>query len=327
MPKPDSFEIYAAIGDDQLESLAPLAMGELSRESLRVALVQDYWHGSIDAQMQSLESAIDSCMQYEPDLIVLPELALYPYACWEPNSDASNFHSEDLINGPSFAFASRMAKLTKASVVISLYENGDDESEIGYNTAITLSPAGELVMRTRKTHLPQTEGYFEDTYFSCGNDGTPTAYVGEALVGTPTCWDQWFPELARAYALDSADVLIYPTAIGSEPDFPNFDTAPLWKATMVGHAIANGLFVGAANRVGTEGPNTFYGSSFIADPFGRTLVEAGRDEQAILIADCELDQRRDWLMLFPFFKTRRPEMYSTLAFQDDETIDESGENQ
>ncbi len=321
------FKIYAAIGEDQLESLAPLPLGDYSRESLRVALVQDSWHGSLDAQMQSLESAIEACAQYQPDLIVLPELTLYPYACWEPNSESSTFHSEDLMDGPSFAFAQKMARLSKATVVISLYENGDEESDLGYNTAITLSPTGELLVRTRKTHLPQTAGYYENTYFSCGNDGTPAAIVGEAIVGIPTCWDQWFPELARAYALDSADVLIYPTAIGSEPNFPDFDTAPLWKATMVAHAIANGLFVGAVNRIGTEGPNTFYGSSFIADPFGRTLVEAGRDEQAILIADCELDQRRDWLTLFPFFKTRRPEMYTTLALMADPEAAENGEEE
>ncbi len=315
-----AFEIYASIGDDQLESLAPLPAGGFTRETLRVALVQDLWHGSMDAQMESLEGAIDLCAEYQPDLIVLPELTLYPYACWQPKSQESDFHPEDLMEGPSYAFARKMARRVKATVVISLYENPDDESELGYNTAITLSPAGELVMRTRKTHLPQTAGYFENTYFSCGNDGTPGAIVGEAIVGTPTCWDQWFPELARAYALESADVVIYPTAIGSEPNFPHFDTAPLWKTTMVAHAIANGLFVGAVNRVGTEGPNTFYGSSFIADPFGRTLVEAGRDEQAILIADCELDQRRDWLTLFPFFKTRRPEMYTSLVAEEDEAL-------
>ena len=322
-----NFEIYAAIGDDQLESLAPLPNGANSRESLRVALVQDFWHGSVEEQIASLENAIEICAEYQPDLIVLAELTLYPYACWQPNSSDSQFHPEDLMNGPSFSFARKMARHTKSTVVISLYENPDDESSLGYNTAIALSPSGELVMRTRKTHLPQTDGYYENTYFSCGNDGTPAAIVGEAIVGIPTCWDQWFPELARAYALESTDVLIYPTAIGSEPNFPNFDTAPLWKATMVAHAIANGLFVGAVNRIGTEGPNTFYGSSFIADPFGRTLVEAGRDEQAILIADCELDQRRDWLTLFPFFKTRRPEMYTTLAHEDDKALEETGEDQ
>ncbi|CAB4705957.1 unannotated protein [freshwater metagenome] len=321
------FEVYAAIGEDQLESLAPSEIGDASRESLRVALIQDSWHGSMDEQMRSLESAFELCKEYEPDLIILPELTLYPYACWEPNSEGSDFQPEELMDGPSYAFARKMARLTHASVVISLYEQPDDESELGYNSAITLSAAGELVMRTRKTHLPQTAGYYENTYFSCGDDGTPTALIGEAHVGIPTCWDQWFPELARAYALDGADIVIYPTAIGSEPNFPNFDTAPLWKATMVAHAIANGLFVGAVNRIGTEGPNTFYGSSFIADPFGRTLVEAGRSEQAILIADCELDQRRDWLTLFPFFKTRRPEMYTTLAREDDDTMDESGDSQ
>ena len=139
--------------------------------------------------------------------------------------------------------------------------------------------------------------------------------VGGAQVGFPTCWDQWFPELARAYALGGAQLLVYPTAIGSEPDHPEFDTQPLWQHMIVAHGIANGLFVIAVNRIGYEDPLTFYGSSFISDPYGRKLVEAPRDAAALLVAELDLDQRRDWLELFPFLTTRRPDAYSTLADQ------------
>ena len=129
----------------------------------------------------------------------------------------------------------------------------------------------------------------------------------------PTCWDEWFPEVARLYALGGADLVVYPTAIGSEPDHPDFDTQPLWHKVIVGHAIANGLFVVVPNRTGREGNLTFYGSSFIADPYGRVLAEAPRDAEAVLVAELDLDQRRDWLTLFPFLQTRRPDTYGALS--------------
>src|SRR5436305_1095491 len=130
---------------------------------------------------------------------------------------------------------------------------------------------------------------------------------------------RWHPDsaeheaaLARGLAQAGAEVLIYPTAIGSEPDHPDFDAEPLWQQVIVANGIANGTFMVAINRIGTEPPLTFYGSSFISDPYGRILVQAPRDEPAVLVADLDLDQRRDWLELFPFLKTRRPEVYGSL---------------
>jgi N-carbamoylputrescine amidase len=119
--------------------------------------------------------------------------------------------------------------------------------------------------------------------------------------------------VARAYSLGGAELLVYPTAIGSEPDHPEFDTQPLWEAVIRGHAIANGTFMVAVNRTGTEDGLVFYGSSFVADPYGRVLVRAPRDEPAVLVADLDVDQRRDWLTLFPFLTTRRPGRYRPLA--------------
>jgi N-carbamoylputrescine amidase len=183
-----------------------------------------------------------------------------------------------------------------------------------------VAPDGRLVSRTRKLHIPITAGYYEDRYFRPGPPGSdafplvavPTA-DGEAQLGCPTCWDQWFPELARAYSLAGAEVLIYPTAIGSEPDHPDFDTQPLWEQVIVANGLANGTFMVAVNRIGTEPPLTFYGSSFISDPYGRVLVRAPRNRAAVLVADLDLDQRRDWLELFPFLTTRRPDAYAPLT--------------
>ena len=132
-------------------------------------------------------------------------------------------------------------------------------------------------------------------------------------MGLPTCWDEWFPEVARNYGLRGADLLCYPTAIGSEPDHPDFNTRPLWQSVIVGHAIANGLFIAVPNRTGMEGLIRFYGGSFIADPFGRILVEAPEDEEVALVAEIDLSHRQDWLQLFPFFATRRPDTYAKLT--------------
>jgi N-carbamoylputrescine amidase len=213
-----------------------------------------------------------------------------------------------------------MATETGAYVHASLYERADGDDDLGYNTAILVAPDGRLVSRTRKLHIPVTAGYYEDRYFRPGPaDENPFPLVelpadgGDAKLGLPTCWDQWFPELARAYSLEGAEVLIYPTAIGSEPDHPGFDTEPLWQQVIVGEGIANGTFMVAVNRIGTEGPITFYGSSFISDPYGRVLAQAPRDEPAVLVADLDLDQREDWLELFPFLRTRRPDVYGSLA--------------
>jgi N-carbamoylputrescine amidase len=211
-----------------------------------------------------------------------------------------------------------MAERFGLHVHASLFERGGGGDGLGYNTAIVVSPAGELLARTRKLHIPVTAGYHEDRYFRPGPgpggaDPFPVLALGGAHLGLPTCWDQWFPEVARAYSLEGADVLVYPTAIGSEPDHPEFDTQPLWERVIVGNGIANGVFMVAVNRFGEEPPLSFYGSSFISDPYGRKLVEAPRDAAAVLVADLDLDQRQDWLELFPLLATRRPEAYARLS--------------
>ncbi|MHB1502169.1 MAG: nitrilase-related carbon-nitrogen hydrolase, partial [Candidatus Dormibacteria bacterium] len=197
-------------------------------------------------------------------------------------------------------------------VQASLYEAAGDGG-LGYNTSICVAPDRSLVAATRKTHLPRTAGYYEDRYFRPGDSGVPVHDVCGISVGFPTCWDQWFPELARLYSLASAELLVFPTAIGSEPDHPDFDTAPLWQTVMRANGIMNGLFIAAVNRVGEENGVTFYGSSFISDPYGRVLASAGREERAVLVAEIDPDQRRDWLELFPFLQTRRPGTYGELA--------------
>ena len=254
-------------------------------------------------------------------IVCLQELTLSRYFAITPDGPAAmGATPEELESGPTYRFANRLATETGVHVHASLYERADDTDGLGFNTAIVVAPDGRLLSRTRKLHIPITAGYYEDRYFRPGpatEDAFPLVELTDsettARVGCPTCWDQWFPELARAYSLAGAEVLIYPTAIGSEPDHPGFDTEPLWQQVIIANGIANGTFMVAVNRIGEEPPITFYGSSFISDPYGRVLVQAPREEPAVLVADLDLDQRRDWLELFPFLRTRRPDAYRTLT--------------
>jgi N-carbamoylputrescine amidase len=288
-----------------------------SRTPFRIAALQHRWHPDPGEHAAALEQGIRIAAEAGAQLVCLQELTLSRYFAVDPaGPEAAGAEPEELPGGPTFEFAAGAAAAHGLHVHASLYERADADDGLGFNTAIVVSPAGELVARTRKLHIPITAGYHEDRYFRPGLGGAdafPLVGLGEVKLGLPTCWDQWFPEVARAYSLEGADVLIYPTAIGSEPDHPEFDTQPLWQQVIVANGIANGVFMVAVNRIGTEPPLTFYGSSFISDPYGRILAQAPRDEPAVLVADLDLDQRRDWLELFPFLTTRRPDAYAGLT--------------
>jgi N-carbamoylputrescine amidase len=292
-----------------------------ARAPLRVGLVQQRWHPDPAEHEGALADGIAVAAAQGARIVCLQELTLSPYFALTPDGpQAAGATPEELLTGPTFRFASRAAQASGVHVHASLYERSDGDDGLGYNTAIVVSPDGQLISRTRKLHIPVTAGYYEDRYFRPGpaeGDPFPLTLLptadGQAQLGCPTCWDQWFPELARAYSLRGAEVLIYPTAIGSEPDHPGFDTQPLWQQVIVANGIANGTFMVAINRIGVKPPLTFYGSSFVSDPYGRVLVQAPRDEPAVLVADLDLDQRQDWLELFPFLRTRRPDAYSSLT--------------
>jgi N-carbamoylputrescine amidase len=288
-----------------------------SRPPLRIAAVQQRWHPDPDEHEAALAAGIKLAAAEGARLVCLQELTLSRYFAVDPaGPEAAGAEPEQLPGGRTHRFATRLAAETGAHIHASLYERAEGGDGLGFNTAIVVAPGGELVARTRKLHIPVTAGYHEDRYFRpgpAGPDAFPLLALGEAKLGLPTCWDQWFPEVARAYSLEGADAIVYPTAIGSEPDHPGFDTEPLWQRVIVANGIANGTFMVAVNRTGEEPPLTFYGSSFISDPYGRILAQAPRDEPAVLVADLDLDQRRDWLELFPLLGTRRPDVYARLV--------------
>jgi N-carbamoylputrescine amidase len=314
---------------------SPARVTEPREEPLRIAVVQHSWNPNPAALTEWLDDAVDTAGAAGARIVFLPEITLSRYpADTVPGGDASAL-AEDLLAGPTLAFARRAAVRAGVFVHASLYRVADGGDGLGLNTAIVVDPQGRLVAATDKLHIPVTAGYYENLYFRPGpaepvaaapglSAGDPYPVyaldgLGTARLGLPTCWDEWFPEVARAYSLGGANIVAYPTAIGSEPDHPQFDTRPLWQQVIVGNGIANGLFMVVPNRTGTETRpdgsrgNTFYGSSFVSDPYGRILVQAPRDEPCVLVADLDLAQRDDWLDLFPLLATRRPDTYGALT--------------
>ncbi|MFF2083247.1 nitrilase-related carbon-nitrogen hydrolase [Nocardia sp. NPDC058176] len=297
---------------------SPARFVDRTRPPLRVALVQHRWLPDPGALRAALAGGIAQAAEHGARVVFLPELTLSRYPADVRATGTPGEHAEDLLTGPTFAFAAAAAKEHGVAVHASLYERADGPDGLGFNTAILVSPAGELLGRTRKLHIPVSAGYYEDTYFRGGHadEAYPVyrpAELDGAALGLPTCWDEWFPEVARMYSLGGAEILAYPTAIGSEPSVPDFDTQPLWQKVIVANGITNGTFMVVPNRCGDEGGVHFYGSSFISDPYGRVLVSAPRDEETVLVADLDLEQRKDWLDLFPFLTTRRPDTYGRLT--------------
>jgi len=246
----------------------------------------------------------------------LPELFRTQYFCQV--EEAARFDLAEPIPGPTTEALARVAREAGMVVVGSIFE----KRAVGvyHNTAVVLDADGTLRGRYRKMHIPDDPLYYEKYYFTPGDLGFQTFSTAFARVGTLVCWDQWYPEAARLTALKGAEILFYPTAIGWHPsEKAEFGAAQAsaWETIQRAHAIANGIYVAAVNRIGHEGPAEggieFWGSSFLADPFGRIIAKASRDTEEILIADCDPklqeETRRNW----PFLRDRRIDAYAPIT--------------
>ena len=235
--------LITAVGDVP-PSLARVE--EPTRAPFRIGVVQEAWHPDADEHAAALERGIAMAAGEGARLVCLQELTLSPYFAIVPDAletaavddRADPGRADDRARGGRRAAARRVRPRLACT-------SRPTDGGLGYNTAIVVGPDGEVVAKTRKLHIPVTAGYYEDKYFRPGDDekGYPVVELGDGRFGFPTCWDQWFPELARAYSLGGAEVIVYPTAIGSEPDHPDFDTQPLWERVIVGNGIANGTFM------------------------------------------------------------------------------------
>lgn len=278
-------------------------------KNVHLALVQGHWTGDQATTCDLYARLIQDAVGSGATLIALPEFSILPYfpGTRDPGGMA---WAENLTDGPSVTFFNEQAKKHGVTVIGSLFEVDPDGKY--WDTATIHSPDGQLTHITRKVHIPSGDGYHETDFFG-GFDQYPVHDLLDIKVAAPTCYDQWFPELARIYGLNGAEFVFYPTAIGSEPNAPDFDSRDAWQTVMRGHAVANGFFVAACNRVGHENRVTFYGSSFICDPTGKILAQASRDQDEVIHAVLSAAVREQYRELFPLLHQRRPDTYQRLT--------------
>lgn len=277
-------------------------------EVVRFALTQTHWTGDQESMIEAQRALVSEAAAQGATLILLQEFSIGPY--FAGTKDKAGFRwAEPLRGGPSDAAFSSFAKKNGVTIIGSIYEI--DANGNYWDTATVHAPDGDLVHYTRKVHIPSGEGYYETDFFG-GYDEFPVHDLGDVKLAVPTCYDQWFPELARIYALEGAEFICYPTAIGAEPTDPGMDSQQSWETVMRGHAIANGVFIAAANRVGEENGIPFYGSSFICDPSGKILAQASRTETEVLVVDLDPYSLERWRELFPLLHQRRPNVYGRI---------------
>jgi N-carbamoylputrescine amidase len=242
--------------------------------------------------------------------VVLPsELFEGHYFC-RTQREADFARARPVEGNPTLAHFRALAAELGVVIPVSFYEQAGPEL---YNSVAVIDADGSLLGVYRKSHIPDGPGYQEKFFFKPGNTGFRAFATRYGTLGVAICWDQWFPEAARAMTLAGADVLLYPTAIGSEPEEPDFDSRDSWRRVMVGHAVANSVGVVAANRTGVEDGQMFYGSSFVCDARGELVGELPRDRAGVALATLDLAQIRQVRASMGFFRDRRPALYRALV--------------
>ena len=249
-------------------------------------------------------------------VVCLPELFRTPYFC--QREDAALFDLAEPIPGPTSDALAKVARELGVVVVASLFERR--AAGVYHNTAVVLDADGTERGRYRKMHIPDDPLYYEKFYFTPGDLGFRAFDTSVGKLGTLVCWDQWYPEAARLTALAGADVLFYPTAIGWHPrEKAEYGAAQVnaWQVMQRAHAIANGVYVAAVNRVGHEGSSDggieFWGTSFVSDPFGVVIAEAPRDDEAVLVVECDRAHQEDVRRNWPFLRDRRIDAYAPIS--------------
>lgn len=280
---------------------------------ITVAALQLAFSNDIDANIANVSRLVREAAGQGASVILPPELFEGEYFCRV--EDEGLFANAAPVGEHKAVLAMQaLAEALKVTIPTSFFEADGPHY---YNSLAMIGPDGEVQGVYRKSHIPDGPGYEEKFYFRPGNTGfkvwpAPQTAPGWTL-GVGVCWDQWYPETARAMMLMGAELLFYPTAIGSEPHDTSLDTARLWRRAMVGHAVSNVVPIVAANRVGVEHDQTFYGTSFIADERGDILAELDREEEGVIVAMLDLARIRRHRAAFGFFRDRRPELYGRLV--------------
>jgi len=285
------------------------------RQPFRLGLVQMRCSTDPQENLARAEVKIREAAARGAQIVCLQELFRSQYFCREEKADL--FDLAEAIPGPSTDVLGKVARELGVVIVSSLFERR--AAGLYHNTAAVLSTDGSIAGLYRKMHIPDDPLYFEKFYFTPGDLGFGSVSTEFGRIGVLVCWDQWYPEGARITALSGADLLVYPTAIGWHPaEKAEFGEAQLdaWRTIQRSHAIANGIYVAAVNRVGFEGSEAsgleFWGSSFVADPFGRVVAQASMDAEEILVVECDParmeETRRNW----PFLRDRRIDAYGPI---------------
>ena len=283
---------------------------------MKIALGQNAVTSPPHEQFQLLTQQVMSAAQKGADLFCTQELFLTPYFCTDQDPDQFDLAVE--INEQS-TIVEQLCSLAAASEIVLVASLFEKVSEgLFYNTAVVIDADGTYLGKYRKSHIPQDPGFEEKFYFTPGDSNYPVWDTKAGKIGVLICWDQWFPEAARLLALAGAELILYPTAIGwqsEEKEALGKAQHHAWQTVMQGHAIANGVFVAAANRVGTENQNEFWGQSFVSDPYGQLIALASHDQDEVLIAELDSHQAKDFRRIWPFFRDRRVDTYQDILKQ------------
>jgi N-carbamoylputrescine amidase len=271
------------------------------------------------ANLASAERLIREAARQGANIILIQELFETPYFCKDHDARCLEL-ALPIAENPAVRRFQQLARELNVVLPASVYERAGN---VFYNSVAVIDADGALLGTYRKSHIPESPGYHEKFYFSPGDTGFKVWRTRFGTIGVAICWDQWFPESARAMALLGAEILFYPTAIGSEPQDLSIDSRDHWQRVMQGHAAANLVPLVASNRVGTEKGErwtvTYYGSSFIADPVGKVVAQAERRGEAVLTATFDLDEIRAYRNAWGVFRDRRPELYRPLLTLDGST--------
>ena len=277
-------------------------------QQVNIAVLQLALGGSMDDNLPRVVSMIRKAARQGAQIILPPELFQGPYFCRE-EKDAFFAEAWPVDSHPVLEAMIPLARELGVAIPVSVFER---DSQAYYNSLVMVDADGSVLGTYRKSHIPDGPGYEEKFYFRPGDTGFKVWDTRFGRIGVGICWDQWFPECARCMVLEGADILFYPTAIGSEPEEPDLDTSAMWQRVMLGHSVANIVPIAAANRIGNEGGQVFYGHSFICDPYGEILCEASPGEEKILYGSFDLADVRRRRALMGFFRDRRPELYQRL---------------
>jgi N-carbamoylputrescine amidase len=277
---------------------------------ITVAALQLGFSDNIDANIAEVSKLVREAARKGAQVILPPELFEGPYFC-QVEDEGLFANARPVTEHKAVRAMQELASELKVHIPTSFFEADGPHH---YNSLAMIGPDGAVQGVYRKSHIPDGPGYEEKFYFRPGNTGFKVwPGPGATTLGVGICWDQWYPETARAMMLMGADLLFFPTAIGNEPHDPDLDTSRLWIRAMLGHAVSNVVPVIAANRIGTENGQTFYGHSFIADERGDFLASFGREETGVLVATIDLALVKRHRAAFGFFRDRRPELYGRLV--------------